>query len=339
MKRHGNLWPLIASRENVAWAFDRAQKGKRWQKGIQQAELRREKLIDACTDLLVSNTFTTSEYRQKQVYEPKERTVYILPYYPDRIVQHSLMRVVAPIWDRMFDNGSFACRPKRGQHTASQRCMAAVRQYPWVMHADVRKFYPSIRHDLLMKVIERKIKDPNVLRLFDDIIHSFPGSRNLPIGNLTSQWCGALFLNELDRFVRAELRPCDYLRYSDDFLLFFRTKGEANKAQEACRSFLAQELDLIMAKERVYPTRLGVDFVGYRHYREGYKLVRSSTARRMKRRIRQIRKMWAKGIMDAVQVKSVVVSIRGWLGWANTYNLGAALGLAELEALADEAVR
>jgi len=330
MRRHGNLWPDVCDRGNLERAFNRAAKGKRWQWTVQRAEADRERILDEIQVALQNRTFRTSQYRSKVVYEPKQRTIYILPFVPDRIVQHALMGVLEPLWDAMFDPGAYACRPGRGQHSASARCMQAVRRFPWVMQADVRKFYPSVPHEHLLKVVRQKIKDPTVLWLLEDIVRSFPGEKNLPIGNLTSQWLGALYMNELDKHVRSELRSGDYLRYSDDFLVFCKSKAEARRAQDVCRAFLKDELGLTMAKDRIYPTQHGVDFVGYRHFK-GYKLIRKSSVKRMRKRIREARWMLKTGRMPAEAARSVAASIRGWLEWADTYHLRQSIGLSNLE--------
>jgi RNA-directed DNA polymerase len=330
MRRHGNLFALVCDRDNLSAAFDRAARGKRWQRTVKVAIARKEEILDEIETALREGSFRTSAYRTKQVYEPKERTIYVLPFIPDRVVQHALMAVLAPIWDAMFDSGAYACRPGRGQHLASTACMNAVRKFPWVMQADVRKFYPSVPHDRLMNVVRRKVKDARVLALLENIVYSFPGGRNLPIGNLSSQWLGALYMNELDVFVRNTYGPGAYLRYCDDFLVFGGDKDWCHEVMEGCRGFLADSLGLTMAKEKVYRTAQGVDFVGYRHF-AGYKLIRKASAKRMRRRVAEVRWKLRKGRMEPEAARSVAASIRGWLGWANAWNLSNSMGLNLLE--------
>jgi hypothetical protein len=240
------------------------------------------------------------------------------------------MNVVSPIWNKKFDDDSHACRPGRGQHSASQRVMQFVRKYRYALQGDIRRFYPSIHHDTLIEIIHRKIKDPNVLWLLEDIIRSFPGGRNVPIGNLTSQWLGNLYMNEFDRFVRTEIRPGGYARYNDDFVLFGNDKRALRSAQGACRVFLDERLKLTLSKDRVYPVSQGVDFVWYRHF-PGYVLIRKSTARRVKQRIRHLRYEIATGQIEPERARSVVASMNGWLRWANAYNLRKSLGIDALQ--------
>lgn len=331
MKRYGKLWSQVVDIENIRLAYRKAAKGKRWQRTVKAVAAREDEALCEVQEMLVNRKFSTAPYRQKQVYEPKERTIYILPFFPDRIVQHAVMNIVSPLWDRSFDGGSHACRPGTGQHSASRAVMQYVRRYRYVLHADVRKFYPSIDQGILMRLIERKVKDEGVLWLLEDIVRSFPGDKNLPIGNLTSQWAGNFYLNELDKYVRHDLKPGAYARYNDDFLLFGNDKNVLIKAQERCRLFLDSNLSLDMAKDRVYPTAHGVDFVGYRHFSAGYVLVRKSTARRVKSRISRLRYELAIGSITPERARSVLASTNGWLKWASSHNFRQSIRIDELQ--------
>lgn len=330
MRRHGDLWKDVIHPDTIELAYYRARRGKTWQQTVQRVEHRKDEMLENVRRSLEDRTFTTSEYRIKKVWEPKERTIYVLPFAPDRIVQHAVMAVVAPIWDRMFDSASHACRPGRGQHSASRKTMEYVRRYRYVFQGDIQQFYPSIHHDTMVEIIKQKIKDPAVLWLLEDIIRSFPGSRNVPIGNLTSQWLGNLYMNEFDRFVRSHLRPGGYIRYNDDFLMFGDDAAELRRFQDSARSFLTDRLRLTMSKDRIYPVSAGVDFVGYRHF-PGYVLIRKSTTRRVRQRIRHLRYELATNQIEPDRARSVVASTLGWMRWANAHNLKEAMQISQLQ--------
>ena len=102
--------------------------------------------------------------------------------------------------------------------------MAYVKRYKYVLKCDVSKFYPSINHEVLKKIIRKKIKDGRLLMLLDEIIDSTGTPTNVPIGNYLSQWFGNLYLNELDEMVKHKLGVKSYIRYSDDFVLFSNNK-------------------------------------------------------------------------------------------------------------------
>lgn len=128
MKRHGNLYEKIIARENLEVAFDKARKGKTWQDTVKTADANREKLLDELEVILQKRAYRTSRYRVKTIYEPKRRDIYILPFYPDRIVQHAIMNITEPIWDNMMYYHSYACRKRKGQHKGSTMCMRYIRK-------------------------------------------------------------------------------------------------------------------------------------------------------------------------------------------------------------------
>ena len=116
MKRHGNLFHKIADAENISLAYALARRGKPRLPSIARFDANREQNLERIRRSLLDKTFTTSRYHEKIVYEPKKRTIYILPFAPDRIVQHALMNVLIPIWQPMFINDSYACIDGKGVH-------------------------------------------------------------------------------------------------------------------------------------------------------------------------------------------------------------------------------
>lgn len=331
MKRHGSLFDEIVSLENIELAYCKARRNKTWQKKVKRIDRRREKYLACLHDKLVAGTYYTSPYKQKRIYEPKERIIYVLPFWPDRICQHAVMNVIAPIWDRLFISDSYACRDGKGQHAGSKRCMQFVRRNQCVLQCDVSKFYPNINHEVLMRIIARKIKDKRVLALLDEVVRSIGGETNVPIGNYTSQWFGNLYLNELDMLMKQKYHVKDYMRYCDDFLLFSNDKAFLREMADIIRDFLGEKLKLKLSKCALYPTSHGVDFLGYRHFPSGKILVRKSTAKRIKKELKAIPWKVKHGRMTREQALSTVCSYRGWIQWANAHHLAVSTHLYELE--------
>jgi hypothetical protein len=241
------------------------------------------------------------------------------------------MNIVEPIWEGLFIADSYACRIGKGVHAGSRRTMEFVRHNRYCLKCDISKFYPSIDHDTLFAIIQRKIKCPDTLWLLRDIVYSVGGGKNAPIGNYTSQWFGNLYMNELDQHVKHEWRVVDYVRYCDDFLFFHDDKAFLGAIKSELNEFLKEKLHLSMSACELFPVSQGVDFLGYRHFR-GYMLLRKSTAKRMMRRVRRFPELLAKGRITKDQLRSSLASIEGWLRWANAYNLSLKLGIGELRA-------
>lgn len=330
MKRHGNLFSQIVDMENIEEAYRKARRGKTWQDKVKKIDEVKDEKLKELRQSLIDGTFTTSSYRIKTIYEPKERQIFILPFYPDRVVQHALMNVVSPIWDKMMIKDSYACRQGKGQHKGSLRCMQFVRRNKWVYQFDISKFYPSINHNVLMEIIQRKIKDKRVLELFNDIITSIDGETNVPIGNYTSQWFGNLYMNEVDTLVKHKLHVRDYIRYCDDFLLFGNDKEALKQYATTIERFINDRLKLRLSKKNLFPTAHGVDFLGYRHFPNGKILVRKNTAKRIKKRMKSLLWQLEHRKITEEQALGKTASAYGWLKHANTYNLRLAMDFDEI---------
>lgn len=328
-KRHGQLFDRIVNMDNLRLAYRKARRGKSRMHNVQRFEQDVEGNLHRIRRLLVEGAFTTSSYQVKWITEPKPREIFVLPFAPDRIVQHALMNVVEPIWNGLFIRDSFACRKGYGPHAGSRRAMEFVRRYRYCLKADIRKFYPSVDHSILLGIVRRKIKCQETLALLQDIICSCPGGKNVPIGNYTSQWLGNLYLNELDQWIKHVHRVKGYLRYCDDFCLFSNDKGYLREMKDTIRVFLAERLRLSYSHAEVFPVSQGVDFLGYRHFKD-HILVRKSTAKRMQRRLRHLPAALAQGHITPDQFRGSVASAHGWLKHANARNLAVALQIDDL---------
>jgi hypothetical protein len=332
MKRHGNLFSKLIDLENLRLAYRDARRGKTWQDTIKRFDRHAEENILEIQRSLREKTFTTSPYKTRIIYEPKKRLIYKLPFNPDRIVQHAFMNIVEPIWDRLFIHESHACRRGKGIHSGSRKVMKFVRRNKYCLKIDISKFYPSVDHDILYDIVQRKIKCRDTLWLVRDIVYSVEGGKNVPIGNYTSQWCGNLYLNELDQFLKHVHSVKDYIRYCDDFCLFHDDKKRLASLVLEIEEFLADRLKLTMSKCDLFPVSRGVDFLGYRHFPD-HVLLRKSTAIRIKRRLKKLPGLLAARRITLEQYRSTLASVSGWLKWANTYHLRQSLNIAGLEGI------
>lgn len=183
MKRIGNLYARIISVENLRRADDIARQGKTATYGVRVHDRNREANLEALHEALLTHAYRTSAYDIFTIHGPKERQIYRLPYYPDRIVHHAIMLVLEPVWVSVFTHNTFSCIKKRGIEGCARYVERLIKKYEgrplYCLKIDIRKFYPSIRHEVLKDIIRRKIKDKELLWLLDEIIDSTDG---LPIG-------------------------------------------------------------------------------------------------------------------------------------------------------------
>ncbi|MBO4700853.1 MAG: group II intron reverse transcriptase domain-containing protein [Alphaproteobacteria bacterium] len=316
MKTYKNLWDKFISVENFELAARRAVKSKKSKKSVQYFLEHKDELIQKLRTSLINGTFKTSQYKIFTIYEPKKREIYKLPLYPDHVLHHALINILGPIWQKMFIHDSYACIPGRGLHAASRRTMDFVRRNKYVLQCDIRKFYPSINHKKMIGIIARKIHDRRILKILKEIVFSVGGETNLPIGNLTSQWLGNVYLNELDYFVKHILHWRDYIRYCDDFCLYGNNKHQLKYMLSNVKRFIEINLFMSFSRTIVRETKNGVDFIGYRHFRK-FVLLRKKSALKIKRRISNIIKYhdWSGHCVGQI------AAAYGWLKWACTYNL------------------
>lgn len=338
MKTYKNLWTQFITKENFELAYRNSIKNKSNQCQIRRFNENKEENLEKIRQMVIAGEFHTSPYKTKIVYEPKERVIYKLPYNPDRIVQHAIMNILKPILTNLFIENTFACIEGRGQHKASLKCSEYVRKNAYCLKCDIRKFYPSINQKILSDKYHRIIKDDKFMAVLDDIIFSFEGDYNCPIGNYISQWSGNFYLSSLDNMILHELKPRGYQRFCDDFLLFDNDKSFLHECRFIIGDYIRNELDLEFSQSDVFSVKQGVDFCGYRHFGD-YVLVRKSTALRMKRRFRKVEKQLESDILttsDIDKIRGQIASADGWLKHACSHHLYDSMGIDNLKKLLAE---
>ena len=335
MKRYGNLFPSIVDEENIYLAYKRAKEGKTWMRAVKKFESDLDKNLYLIREMLVNKTFTTSPYRIKYAYYPKFREIFIVPFAPDRIVQHALMAVVEPIWDKLLIDNTVSCRKNKGTDAAFRYAAKYVNTNKYCLKCDISKFYPSINHDILFDIIQHKIKCKDTLWLLQDIVYSygrqFDTTTNSPIGNYTSQWFGNLYMDVIDRLAVEEFKV-DYLRYCDDFLFFSNDKVKLNYIMQMLPELLYEKRKLNLSKMQLFPTTNGLDFIGYRFFPQGYILLRKRVAKVVKRRIRRLHRRTTVGLdfKKSSKARGQLASTIGLLSRCNTHNLKLRLGFYRL---------
>ena len=274
MKRYSHLFEKIISIDNLKLADKKARKGKGNNYGIMLHDKNREENILKLHEALKSGSFHTSEYTTFKIYEPKEREIYRLPYYPDRIVHHAIMNIMEPIWTKIFTADTCSCikgRGLKGAYERTKRYLNDVKGTKYCLKIDIRKFYPSINHDKLKEIIRKKIKDNKLLNLLDEIIDSADG---VPIGNYLSQYFANLFLAYFDHYVKEVLKVKYYVRYADDMIFLASTKEELINILDTVKKYLTNLKLNLKGNEQIFPVAWnredkyarGIDFVGYVFY-------------------------------------------------------------------------
>jgi len=304
--------------ENILEAHRNAKKGKMYYPEVQKVEASLDEHLQELHTQLVTKAFKTSKYFIfTKTDSGKSRKIYRLPYFPDRIVHHCIMQVLEPIWKKTFITDTYSSIKDRGIHKGVNRVKKAlidIENTQYCLKLDVRKYYPSINHDILKSIIRKKIKDSDVLALLDEIIDSAEG---VPIGNYLSQYFGNLYLTYFDHWLK-ETKQCKYLfRYCDDIVTLHSKKQYLSQLKEEIETYLSANLKLSLKSDwQIFPVDArGIDFLGYRFFHD-YTLLRKSIAIKFKQRIRYLKSEW--NTIEPPKVLNSVMSYYGWLGHADS---------------------
>lgn len=225
VKRKGNLISSLCRMDNILLADTNARKAKRRSRRF--IEKHDKNIIEedrALARSFSALSYKTSPYVTYKIYEPKERLIYRLPYYPDRIAHHAIMNVVKEHWTKQFITNTYSCIEHRGIHKCLKDLKRDLRktrgnnETQYCLKLDITKFYPSIDHNILKSIISRKIKDTKVLEILYEIIDSVNGingiyGKGVPIGNYLSQYFANLYLTGFDHWCKEELKCRYYYRY------------------------------------------------------------------------------------------------------------------------------
>lgn len=327
-----NIWASVLDWENLLQAYRKARRGKRGQAEIQQFGFDLEYELSGIREQLRQKSYQPGGFRQFQVHDRKIRLISAAPF-RDRVVQHALMNQIEPAIDRQFIADSYASRKNKGVHEAVRQYRLWANRYPYALKIDISRYFDSMDHQLLKQKMARLIADPDVLWLFGTIIDSSPWpvqpfvvrypdddlvdlaerAVGLPLGNLTSQFLGNVYLNDLDHFIKETLRVPAYLRYVDDMILLADDKSTLWGWCEQIEVFLAKErIGIHPRKKMLVPVATGLDVLGYRVFPDKTRLSRGS-GYRFRRKLKHLAAAYRENRMTLPDIRPHVA---GWLGHA-----------------------
>ena len=328
MKVFSHLYEQVISLENLFQAWSEFKKGKRKKIDVGYFERYLEDNIFKLHQSLANKTYQHAAYTGFYIRDPKTRHIH-KAFVKDRIVHHAMFKVLNPIFEATFIPDSYSCREGFGTHKGFKRLVSYSRKVSknytrdcWALKCDVKRFFDSLDHNILLLILETKINDPEMMWLLKEIVESYQTSpgKGVPIGNLTSQLFANIYLNELDQFVKHDLKVKYYLRYADDFVLLGRNKEALVTLVDKLGTFLNQELKLNLHPNKVFLRKLswGIDFVGYVAL-PNYQVLRTKTKRRILRKVKEKIKSYKSENMDRSSLSQSIQSYLGILKHANTY--------------------
>ncbi len=351
-----NLFSRFIAFGNFHSAFQKARKLKTFHSDVLQFEYNLENNLFRLQNEFSEQKYQHGGYHSFTVNDPKYREIRAAPF-RDRVVHHALCNIIEPLFDSCFIFDSYACRKEKGTHRAMKRLKTFLqsiessgakpkakrqsKEHPpiYCLKCDIKKYFASIDHGILLSMIAKKIKDSKILKVIEKIINSHWDNieyKNLfeyrktgiPIGNLTSQLFANIYLNELDQFVKHKLRVRYYIRYMDDFLFLSKSKRELWKTKQAVEQFLTEQLKLSLhpKKVTVFPVKDGIDFLGYRVFFPPNVRLRKGTVRRFMKKF----KRKENGKTDSKALLQSIQSFRGFAKHGNSFALLCSFKIPEL---------
>lgn len=338
MKIYKNIFERVISAENLFSAWDSFKRDKRNKPDVSQFEWRLEENIFELHRELQRKTYRHGPYEGFYIKDPKQRHIHKATV-RDRILHHAVFSVVNPIFEPTFIPTSFSCRVGYGTHKGVDVLEKITRKVSengtqpcFVLKCDVKKFFASVDHGILLSILERKIKDNDVMCLLRAVIGSYEtapvknrGQKRpwgIPIGNLTSQLFANIYMNEFDQFVKHTLRVKYYVRYTDDFAIVSDNSEYLEKLLLPISEFLENELALNLHPNKIILRSLcqGIDFLGYVIFPK-YRLIRSKTKQRIVRKLGKKVEEYKIGNINQLDFEQSFQSYLGVLSHANTYGL------------------
>ncbi|TSC88093.1 MAG: RNA-directed DNA polymerase [Microgenomates group bacterium Gr01-1014_7] len=259
----------IISIENLFQAWSEFRKGKKKRKDVIIFERNLEDNLFDLQTALKNKVYQHGQYHDFFVHDPKRRHIHKAPV-ADRIIHHLLYKYLYKLWDKTFIYDSYSCRVGKGTHKGVERLKKFTRKVSqnytrpcWALKLDIKKFFASVDHSILIELLKKKIKDKDILWLLQKVIQSFP--QGIPLGNLTSQVFANIYMNELDQYIKQYIKFTYYIRYADDFVVLSESRETLEKMVDPVSQFIKNSLKLELHPHKIILRNLnwGIDFLGY----------------------------------------------------------------------------
>ena len=242
-----------------------------------------------------------------------------------------LCNMIEPLFEKSFIYDSYANRKTKGTLKAIQRFDFYARKISqnstksaFVLKADIKKYFDHVDHSILISLLRKKIKDPKIIWLVKIILSNYSTAerKGMPLGNLTSQFFANVYLNELDQFVKKQLKAEYYLRYVDDFVIIHNSKEQLQNYKEEINQFLSENLVLVLHpdKSKIIPLHRGIEFLGVKTFLH-HKLIKKKNLRKFKRKLSILCSEYTENKASYDRIYDFMEGWNAYAQYVNTYKL------------------
>lgn len=341
----------LFSYENVYKAHIRARCAKRKKISIVRFEMNILYNVRKIYEDIYRGKYAVSGYNSFVIFEPKRREIQTLKY-ADRVVQHVICdEALAPYFTSRAIMDNTVCQKGKGMHFALKRFEKMLHHHinkygvkGYIFKGDISKYFATIPHESLKKLINGHISDEKIRGMITHIIDSYhtkceylkkygftslgegdKTERGLPIGNQTSQIFGMFYLDKLDRLVKEKLKVKIYTRYMDDFVIVMEKKSDLLQVVEKIKEKITKLGLYLNPKSQIFPITNGLKFLGYRYYvnekGEIFKKCAKKTIDRFKRRVKFLNKAYIDGAIDKDRYMQTLSAYHGHLKHGKCYKI------------------
>lgn len=312
MKRVGNLFDKVCDFDNLLLAFKKSSRAvKNKPETLKYFYSLEDNLLDL-KERLLTGRYIPGTYHLFNILDPKPRTISVAPF-EDRIVHHAIVNILEPIYERRFIFDSYATRKGKGTHRAIHRAQQFSWKNTFFLKTDVRKYFDSIDHNVLLDIMCSKLNDERLLTVIERItVNGGENGKGLPIGNLTSQFFANCYLDWFDHIIKDESGEKYYIRYMDDILFFSTDKEHLKDLKVFVKYTLQEELKLSLKEKATFINRVeyGIPFLGVRVFPNQIR-IKKENLRRSSGRVAMREKQYVKGIITAGQLQDCINSVLG----------------------------
>ena len=314
--------------ENFQEAFLRAARGKNAERKVILFRQNLDENLHTIIEQLRDGEFEFGKYHFFTVYDPKKRVICAASF-PERVVFHAIMRICHPYFERFQVYDSYASRIGKGTYAALDRARHFAKKYQFFAKIDIRKYFDSINHEILFKMLRKMFQDGFLLRCFRKIIDSYnptPG-KGLPIGNLTSQYFANHYLTFADRFLLENKKVHAIVRYMDDTIVFADDKDYLLSVVNEYEKYVNEILDLQIHTPVINRTCYGAPFLGYVVYGDKLRLNQRSRSR-YREKTAALDDAYGKSLIPEKDYLLHLQALDAFIEKADTYNFRRSLSVS-----------
>lgn len=286
----------IADADNLLRAVESAVRGARRTPAVENYLKSLPHELHRLQRGVLAETVAVGECTEFLIYDPKPRVI-SAPIFGERVLHHAVMQHVAPILERTLVKDTYACLRGRGSLAAVLRAQQHSRRFRWYAQLDIRQYFPSVDHEVLLAMLQRRFRDAGVRRLLERIVRAGgTAGRGLPIGSLCSQHFANAYLGPVDRIILEGTAARGMVRYMDDFVFWCDDRPQIVEGLRRVREVVVEQLHLQLRDEPIINrSEHGPSFCGFRIFPGILRVLP-----RRKRRYIEARRRWEQRFVDGL---------------------------------------